>query len=484
VLQSRSGILVNTAGAQLGSLAAVVFTLAYEAFEKRRLHRLAERERREALERLAHLARYDALTGALTRHEFLSRVEAEIKRGVPIVVIAFSLTRFSRVGEALGHEVGDLVLKQVVERTRAIVPAELARIAGDNFALMPTLEVEGLAVDALCASIHAALRASYEAAGHQVVVGCRIGVTQIEPGSGIHAETALRQAEMASSAASQMPAQPLVVFEPAMEERINATRVMELALRESLGRREIEVYFQAQVDLRTGMVVGAEALSRWHHPVLGTVPPQHFVAVAEETGLAVELGAAILERACREAVRWSAPVRAAVNVSPSQFDLDDVPELIEQALAMTGLPPNRLDIEITEGLLLGATSPTLQALERLRAKGVGVAIDDFGTGYASLGYLASLPVDKLKIDQSFTRQLGESRADTIVEMILGLAHRLSLTVVAEGIETEMQANWLRARHCQVGQGYLFHRPAPAVDFRHKLAHEQAEPPLAIAASAS
>ncbi len=344
VLQSRTGILVNTAGAQLASLAAVVFTLGYEAFEKRRLHRQAERERREALERLANLARFDALTGALTRHEFLTRVDAAIKKGSPVTLVAFSLTRFGRVGEALGHEVGDLVLKQVIERVHAIVPAELARIAGENFALMPTVDVEGLAIDALCASIRAALRSSFEAAGHQVVVGCRIGVTHVDPGAHINAETALRQAEMASSAAAQFSTQPLVVFEPAMEERINATRVMELALREALGRREIEVYFQAQVDLRSGMVIGAEALSRWHHPVLGTVAPPRFIAVAEETGLAVELGAAVVERACREAGRWSVPVRAAVNVSPSQFDLDDVPEMIEHYLEASGLAPNRLDI--------------------------------------------------------------------------------------------------------------------------------------------
>jgi EAL domain-containing protein (putative c-di-GMP-specific phosphodiesterase class I) len=256
---------------------------------------------------------------------------------------------------------------------------------------------------------------------------------------------------------------------------------MELALREAVGRRDIAVHYQGQVDLRTGALVGAEALSRWHHPALGAVSPLRFFSLAEETGLAVELGAQVMAAACQEVSSWPRQMRIAINVSPSQFELDDVPARVSRCLEKNGLDPRRLDLEITEGMLLAATPNVLHALERIRHMGVGIAIDDFGTGYSSLAYLGTLPVDKVKIDQSFIRKLMvDPRADAIVEAMLALCRRLGLSVVAEGIETDEQAEWLRARQCEFGQGYLFHRAVAGAEMRAVIAGEAQKRAAALA----
>jgi EAL domain-containing protein (putative c-di-GMP-specific phosphodiesterase class I) len=249
------------------------------------------------------------------------------------------------------------------------------------------------------------------------------------------------------------------MFEPGMDARLHASQKLDAALREALRSQSLTLLYQPQIDLKTGHVIGAEALCRWTDPKLGVVSPADFVAAAEETGLIVELGAWVLEAACREATAWPSHLRLSVNVSPIQFELSNVAEAIERALETTGLDPSRLDIEITEGVFVRNASQTTEALEMIRAMGVGIALDDFGTGYSSLGYLGRLPIDIIKIDQRFIRELpADQESIAIVTAVLSLSHALGKSVVAEGIETRAQADLLRAAGCEIGQGYLFGRP--------------------------
>jgi predicted signal transduction protein with EAL and GGDEF domain len=462
LLQRGDALLLDTAGLELALAASLVVALAAEAVERRRLHREAVRQRIEVLETLADRARHDPLTGALTRQEFCARLDAAIRPGAPVVI--FRLTRYGKVSEALGHAVGERLLEQAVGRVRAALGGEIARIAGETFAVCPTSWASGESVEDVCRRIRDAVTAPYRVDGHQAIVGCTIGAVQAEPG--VTAATLLTRAEMARSAAALSPAHAYVAYEPSMEARIASTRALELALREAIANHEIEVHYQGLFDLRTGELVGAEALSRWTHPVLGAVSPLRFFALAEETGLAVELGAQVMEQACRKAASWPTGMQVSVNISPSQFELDDVIALVRCCLEKSGLAPGRLMLEITEGLLLTASSAVLETLERLRQMGIGIAIDDFGTGYSSLSYLGTLPVDKVKLDRSFVRKLmTDGRSEAITEAILALCHRLGFAVVAEGVETAAQAEWLKARGCEFGQGYLFHRPESAAAFR-------------------
>ena len=462
LLQARGSLLLDTAGLELALALCLVVALGAEAAERRRLHREAVRQRIAVLEELADRARLDPLTGALTRQEFCLRLDSGVRPGAPVVV--FRLTRYGKVSEALGYAVGELVLRQAVDRIRADVGGEIARIAGETFAVTPASWVAGDRLDDICGRIRDAVTAPFRVEGHQAIVGCTIGAALPEPGA--PAATLLTRAEMARSAAALSPAQTFVAYEPRMEERIASARAMELALREAIANHEIAVHYQAQVDLRTGAVVGAEALSRWNHPALGAVSPLRFFALAEETGLAVELGAQVMEEACRQAALWPAGMQVSVNVSPSQFELDDVIALVHRCLELSGLLPERLVLEITEGLLLTANAQVLSTLERLRQMGIGIAIDDFGTGYSSLSYLGTLPVDKVKLDRSFvSKLLADGRSEAITEAILALCHRLGFAVVAEGIETQKQSEWLKARGCEYGQGYLFHRAESGTAFR-------------------
>jgi diguanylate cyclase (GGDEF)-like protein len=462
-LQQQAGLLVDTAATQLLLMSSLIVALGIEAFEKRMLHQEAARQRQSALERLAHAATYDELTGALTRSAFCAEIERAMRSDRVVTVVTIGLNRFDRINGALGFAVGDGVLRQVVERIRGGRDTATARVASDSFAVLLT---DDIPLEPYCSAVRLALRQVFAVDTHEVLVGAHVGAATWWQADGVvPATTLLGRAELARGVAATTPNLPLVVHKSEMEEGFNAARSLELGLRDALANRELEVHFQGQFELTSGCLLGAEALARWNSPDLGQVPPLRFVSLAEETGLALPLGSYIFEEACKLAALWPLDLRVAVNVSPSQFEFGDVPALITRALELSNLTPDRLDVEITEGLLLNGSAATLEVLRTIREMGVGVAMDDFGTGYSSLSYLASLPINKLKIDQSFVRRLTlEARVDTVVEAVLTMCRKLDITSVAEGVESEQQAAWLREHRCSIAQGFLYHRPASATDF--------------------
>jgi diguanylate cyclase (GGDEF)-like protein/PAS domain S-box-containing protein len=415
-------------------------------------------ERRAAEDRLLFLSRHDPVTGALTRSALLDEAQARLARGNELSLVMFDLRRFRAINDTLGHNQGDVLLRLAVTRLRNMGPDAVARLGADSFALLaPVMEPDRLAGYAL--SIAEWLSFPYQLDdGHRAVVAASAGATTSLL-SGRDAETLLSHADMALSVAKEGVGNGVRLFEPGMGDRLHASRNMDSALREAIRLQQLTLVYQPQIDLATGRVIGAEALCRWTDPVLGTVSPVDFIAAAEETGLIVELGAWVLEAACREAARWPEELGLAVNVSPLQFELSDVEQAVATALERTGLHPSRLDIEITEGVFVRNAAEVTATLETIRAMGVGIALDDFGTGYSSLGYLGRLPVDKIKIDQRFVRELpGDPESQAIVTAVLSLSRALGKSTVAEGIETQAQAELLRRAGCTRGQGYHFGRP--------------------------
>jgi diguanylate cyclase (GGDEF)-like protein len=418
-------------------------------------------ERRAAEDRLRYLSRHDPVTGALTRGALLDEARTRLAANQPLSLVMLDLRRFRAINDTLGHNQGDVLLRLAVSRLRNIGPDAVARLGGDSFALLaPAMEADRLT--GYCESITEWLSFPYQLdGGHSAVVAASAGATTSVL-SGANAETMLSHADMALSVAKESVGNAVRLFEPGMDDRLHASQHMDAALREALRLGQLTIAYQPQIDLATGRVIGAEALSRWTDPALGIMSPADFVAAAEETGLIVELGAWVLETACREAATWPAHIRIAINVSPVQFELSDVAETIETALQRAGLDPRRLDIEITEGVFVRNASRVTETLEMIRAMGIGIALDDFGTGYSSLGYLGRLPIDKVKIDQRFVRELpadDESRA--IVSAVLSLSQAMGKATVAEGIETAAQAELLRAAGCTYGQGFYFGRPMSA-----------------------
>jgi len=306
-----------------------------------------------------------------------------------------------------------------------------------------------------------AISQPYDLDGHHVSIGTSVGVT-LAPNDGTHPDTLLKNADMALYRAKAEGRSTARFFEPAMDARVQARRRLELDLRRALDREQFEVRYQPLLDLRTGRISGFEALLRWHHPEHGLVPPGEFIPIAEEVGLIVAIGEWVLHRACREAAGWPEGVGVAVNVSPAQFRTPRLVEGVGEALARSGLAPDRLELEITETVLLRESESVLATLHELRAAGVRIAMDDFGTGYSSLSYLRSFPFDKIKIDQSFVRDLARS-ADSlaIVRATIGLGASLGMKVAAEGVETPEQVAILHAARCDQMQGFLYSRPCPA-----------------------
>jgi predicted signal transduction protein with EAL and GGDEF domain len=297
--------------------------------------------------------------------------------------------------------------------------------------------------------------------GHLIVAGLSVGVA-LAPGDGATSETLLRNADIALYLAKTEGRGIVRFFEPEMDARIQLRRALELDLRDAVRRNEFEIYYQPMISLAAGKLTGFEALLRWHHPVRGLVSPAEFIPVAEETGLIVAIGAWVLRIACLEAQSWPADISVAVNLSSVQFKKGDLVGTVRDALTSSGLQPDRLELEITESVLLLDSVATVGALHQLRAMGIAIALDDFGTGYSSLSYLRSFPFDKIKIDQSFVRDLVENKESmSIVRAVTGLGHSLSMTTTAEGVETQEQLVRLRAEGCTEVQGYLFSRPRPA-----------------------
>ena len=384
-----------------------------------------------------------------------------------MAVLCLDLDRFKPVNDTLGHPVGDALLRAVAARLLACVREgdTAARLGGDEFAVLQAGAGQPEAAGALARRLVEALSAPYEVLGHQVVVGASVGVA-LAPGDGRDPDELLKRADMALYRAKADGRGTFRSFEPGMDARLQARRLLELDLRKALAAGELELHYQPLVDLRTGAVSALEALLRWRHPARGLVPPGEFVPLAEEIGLIVPVGGWVLRRACADAAGWPGGVRVAVNLSAAQFRGRELVAAVVGALAAAGLAPARLELEITETVLLRDGEATLATLRELRALGVRIAMDDFGTGYSSLGYLRSFPFDKIKIDRCFVRDLGASAdCEAIVRAVTGLGGSLGIATTAEGVETEEQLERLRAEGCDEAQGFHLGRPMPAADVR-------------------
>lgn len=437
-------------------------------------------ERRRSEERLKFLASHDPLTGTLSRLEMVEVVHTYCNgqrgREAGVTMILVDLSRFKTVNETLGHSYGDMVLKQVASRLHACSADAIARVGGDSFALFLRRRMATDDLLAYCAEIVSRVSAPYTlTGGHQALISASAGATHSGL-SGFDPDVLLSHADMALSIAKDTPGGGVALFSQDMEDRLQEKQDMDVALREAIDNHQLSLTFQPQVMLADERLVGVEALVRWTHPDLGIVSPARFIPLAEETGLIIEIGRWVMVEACREVAQWPDATTVAVNVSPIQFVMSDVVHDVRVALEASGLPPERLEIEITEGMFVSKSQTIIDMLKKLRDMGVGVALDDFGTGYSSLSYLGRLPVNKIKIDQGFVRQLpADAESGAIIRAVMTLSETLDKVVVAEGIETADQAWMLRVMGCQVGQGYYFGRPRTATEMRGWFRDRGAEP---------
>ena len=422
-------------------------------------------ERRKSEAQIVFMARHDALTGLPNRTLFSERVEqaiAQAGRGIGFAVLFLDLDRFKVVNDTLGHPVGDRLLRAVAGRLKTCVRETdtVARLGGDEFAIVQTNLALPQDAGDLAQRLVTALSQPYDIDGYRIVVGASVGIAN-GAGADARVDRLLQNADTALYSAKAHGRGTYRIFEAGMEASLQARREMEIDLRRAIERDEFELYFQPLVDLKSNRISAFEALLRWRHPTRGLVSPAVFIPVAEEIGLIVQLGDWVLKQACKEAASWPDDVMVAVNVSAVQFRNSHIVTSVQHALSLAGLASSRLELEITESVLLAESEATLSTLHSLRDLGVRIAMDDFGTGYSSLSYLRSFPFDKIKIDQLFIRDLSadnESRA--IIRAIIGLGTTLGMRIAAEGVETEAQLACLRTEGCHEGQGYLFSHPRP------------------------
>ncbi|WP_395665235.1 putative bifunctional diguanylate cyclase/phosphodiesterase [Methylocella sp.] len=444
-------------------------------------------ERRRADARLAHMQLHDALTDLPNRALFREKLGEALSRldaaGGRIALFYLDLDHFKNVNEAYGHPVGDALLRAVAERLRArLRPSDaLARFGGDEFALMRHVAGPEEAA-ALAALVSDTVGRPFAIDGQAIEIATSIGVA-MAPEDGREPDLMLKNADLALYRAKEDGRRATRFFEPGMDARARARRQIEIDLRRGLAAGEFELYYQPLVALKSGAVTGFEALMRWRHPERGMVPPTEFIGIAEEIGLIVPLGEWALRQACAEAASWPGALKVAVNLSPVQFRSGNLVHAVLTALAASGLPASRLELEITESILLAESEANLATLHSLRALGVSVSMDDFGTGYSSLSYLRAFPFDKIKIDRSFVKDLGLSDGSTaIVRAVAGLGVSLGVSTTAEGVETGEQLAFLRAEGCTEMQGYYFSPPIPASKIRPLLeanakADQRFAPPL-------
>ncbi len=423
-------------------------------------------ERRRAEAQLAHMARHDALTGLPNRLAFREQMEralAQARRGGGLAVLCLGLDHFKAINDTLGHPVGDALLRAVAQRlVETTREADLVvRLGGDEFAVIQSAAVQPTEAKALGERLVAMLAAPFEIEGHAISMGASVGIA-VTSGGAATADGLLMSADLALHRAKADGRGVYRFFEQEMDARMQARRLLEIDLRRAIAEEEFTVFYQPLVTTQTGAVSGFEALVRWPHPARGMVSPGEFIPLAEEIGLIAQIGSFVLKRACRDAAGWPGHVKVAVNLSPLQFRNLRLGDEVAAALASSGLPAERLELEITESMLLQDSEATLSILHEIRALGVRVSMDDFGTGYSSLGYLRLFPFDKIKIDQSFVRNLHVGRDSlAIIRAVVTLGRSLGIGVVAEGVETQEQFETLRLEGCHQVQGYLFSRPKPA-----------------------
>jgi diguanylate cyclase (GGDEF)-like protein/PAS domain S-box-containing protein len=426
-------------------------------------------ERRNANEKIAHLAHYDALTDLPNRVLFREQIERELQntiRGEKFALLYIDIDEFKGINDSLGHHVGDELLKAVAARIRGCIkPTDLiARLGGDEFAVIHTAVGDRDDVVEFVTRIHDAIRQPYQCLGHHLATDASIGIA-LAPQDGTELDQLIKNADLAMYGAKAEGRRTHRFFEPAMDARAKARLTMEQDLRQAMIDGGFEIHYQPLVDLRSDEVSGCEALLRWRHPERGMVSPAEFIPLAEDTGLINELGDWVMQTACAEAAAWPPQVRLAVNVSPVQLKSPTLALRITGALAASGLSPDRLEIEITEAVLIHDDETALAILHQLRAIGVRIALDDFGTGFSSLSYLKRFPFDKIKIDRCFVSDIEVDGSAAIVQAVVNIAAARNMTTTAEGVETEAQREVLRKLGCTQMQGYLFSRPKPAGEIR-------------------
>ena len=423
--------------------------------------------RRRAEKQLRHLAHYDALTDLPNRalfHECLREELGRIASNRQLAVLYIDIDEFKNVNDTLGHQAGDELLKSVAASLRRQAgPNEfIARLGGDEFAIMQTAVSNQAEIIALVNRVFEAIREPFECLGHQVTTDASAGIA-VAPQHGTDLDQILKNADLAMYAAKAAGRRTWRFFEPAMDARVKARRMLEMDLRQALLDGAFEVYYQPCVSLEDNSITGCEALVRWRHPERGMISPADFIPVAEETGLINELGEWVLNTACKDAMTWPGDFKLAVNVSPVQFKSGTLALKIAAALAASGLPARRLEVEITEAVLIRDDDAALAVLHQLRAIGVRIALDDFGTGYSSLSYLQRFPFDKIKIDRCFVNDLATQGGSSIVQAVVNIAAARDMMTLAEGVETSEQRESLRALGCSEMQGFLFSRPVPATE---------------------
>jgi diguanylate cyclase (GGDEF)-like protein len=429
-------------------------------------------ERTRAEEQIRHLAHYDALTDLPNRALFHERLRQELASAAPdrqLAVLYIDIDEFKSVNDSLGHMIGDELLKSVARRLGACIESSdfVARLGGDEFAIVKTGVKDPDEVADLAQCALDAIRAPYDCLGHQVTSDASIGVA-LAPQHGTNLDQILKNADLAMYAAKSAGRRTWRFFEPVMDAHVRARRQLEIDLRKAIADQALEVYYQPCLSLQSNRITGCEALLRWRHPERGMISPAEFIPIAEETGLINELGEWVLAKACIEATTWPEGINLAVNVSPVQFKSGTLALKIVSALAASGLPAHRLELEITEAVLIRDDEAALDILHQLREIGVQIALDDFGTGYSSLSYLQRFPFDKIKIDRCFVNDLAETGGSSIVQAVVNIAAARHMKTTAEGVETERQQQLLRGLGCTEMQGYLFSAPKPADELREIL----------------
>jgi diguanylate cyclase (GGDEF)-like protein len=438
-------------------------------------------EKRNSEKQIAFLAHHDALTGLANRVQLREHIEKtleQVKRGGKASVLCLDLDNFKTVNDTLGHSVGDALLCAVSKRLRDLVRERdlVSRTGGDEFSIVQSAAEPPMVTSAaLAARVVEALSVPFELGDHHVVIGASVGIA-IAPDDGDNADQLLKNADMALYRAKEDGRARFHFFESEMDVKAQARRILELDLRRAVTVGEFEVFYQPVVNLAEDRINGFEALLRWNHPTRGRVPPDEFIPLAEDTGLIVEIGKWVLRQACAEAKTWPSGLTVAVNVSPVQFRDKTLVAAVVSALAASGLRPDQLELEITETVLMHNNDSTMATLHQLQGLGVRISMDDFGTGYSSLSYLRSFPFDRIKIDQTFVRDLTE-RPDSIaiIRAVVALGNSFGMTTTAEGVETQEQLDNMRAEGCTDVQGYFYSRPVPAsaiaqllADFRKRV----------------